>query len=96
MKVVRLVDEMTGICYDDEQRVVILTDKGEGSFSFGTDLSQAGLRDHEGPRTLSSLEPVSRLDRPVIAAINGEAVGQELEWILACHKRIASGMSRFV
>jgi enoyl-CoA hydratase/carnithine racemase len=100
-KYVLLADELSDLCStitsDDEIRVVILTGVGKGTFSLGMGLSGGVLGvDREssiGSRSLSEL--LAKLDQPVIAAINGDAVGQGLEIALACDIRIAAETSRF-
>jgi len=100
-KIVRLSDELTELCEeitnDEETRAIILKGSGDNVFSMGTDLiMQASEAKGEPWEKLWSLaEPIARLDRPVIAAVNGDAIGQGLEFVLACDIRIASEKSRF-
>ncbi|MEE9199363.1 MAG: enoyl-CoA hydratase/isomerase family protein, partial [Dehalococcoidia bacterium] len=75
---------------DDDVRVVILTGAGE-AFSIGTELDiphPDGLRDSLDRQRVAG--ELSRLECPVIAAINGDALGQGLELALACDIRLAS------
>jgi len=83
--------------WDEEMRVVVISDTGEKALSRETDLTKAvsvdGVEEEMEPRSLT--EPISKLNRPVIAAILGDAIGLGLELALACDIRIASETSRF-
>ena len=100
-KMARLSDELTDLCaevaWDEEIRVIILTGVEEKSFSMGTDLIGAVSRvDQESQIKFESIaEPIEKLNQPIIAAINGDAIGQGLELALACDIRIAVEKSHF-
>jgi enoyl-CoA hydratase len=84
---------------DDAIRVVIITGRGK-SFCSGDDLKEreAARSGGEDP-TLSFaalLDRIENLRVPVIAAINGWAVGGGLELTLCCDIRIAAGDAQFV
>jgi enoyl-CoA hydratase len=80
---------------DDSVKCVILTGAGDKAFVAGADIKELALMTpitgkqiaERGQRTLLSIE---RLPKPVIAAINGFALGGGCELALACHIRIAS------
>jgi enoyl-CoA hydratase/carnithine racemase len=101
----RKVVEELGSCFraieaDSEVRAVILTGAGEKSFVAGADISElAVLRPAEGKETSRRgqrvLDLIQDLGKPVIAAVNGFALGGGCELALACTLRIASENARF-
>jgi len=98
---VRCSDELGEVCaainHDEEIRVVVLTGADERSFVMETGLNGEASWENDGPQTrfCSLGNPIAKLDRPVIAAITGDAIGQGLELALACDIRIASEKSHF-
>jgi enoyl-CoA hydratase len=80
---------------DASVRTVVLTGSGEKAFVAGADISEMTglsplqLRDFSR-RGQSLMTAIERLDKPVIAAINGFALGGGFELAMACHIRLAS------
>jgi enoyl-CoA hydratase/carnithine racemase len=80
---------------DKEIRVVILTGSGEKAFVAGADIGELAKQDavtgkeytHRGQNVLNLIE---NLGKPVIACINGFALGGGCEIALACTMRLAS------
>jgi len=81
--------------FDETVKAVILTGAGEKAFVAGADINELAQATpmsgkataEKGQRTFRAIE---RFPKPVIAAINGFALGGGCELALACHIRIAS------
>lgn len=73
---------------DGDTRVVILTGAGEKCFSAGFDVSDAVNASVISPKARALWRRIDRFPKPVIAAINGYALGGGLELAMSCHFRI--------
>ena len=73
---------------DSDVRVVIITGAGEKCFSAGFDVSDAGHAHQTSPKARELWRRIDRFPKPVIAAINGYALGGGLELALCCQFRI--------
>ncbi|WP_207919785.1 enoyl-CoA-hydratase DpgD [Micromonospora sp. KC207] len=90
---------------DDEVRVVVLTGAGDRSFSVGQDLKELAVRNRAGtpPTTFGSrgqpgwprLTERFRFSKPLIARVNGYALGGGFELALACDLVIAAEHAEF-
>jgi enoyl-CoA hydratase len=83
-----------------EIRAVLLTGAGAKAFVAGADIEEIGgqgatdgqARARAGQRMMRRLE---QCGKPVVAAVNGFALGGGCELAMACHIRIASDAARF-
>ncbi len=95
------IQTIADIGENNDVRVVILTGGTEGSFCAGTDLSdlkqvsgtKTNLRGDSGDR--GRWWPLVACPKPVIAAIDGPAVGKGAEFTSQCDVRIATPRARF-
>lgn len=73
---------------NNDIRVIVLTGAGEKCFSAGFDVSDAANAAKCGTMGQALWTRVDRFPKPIIAAINGHALGGGLELALSCHFRI--------
>ncbi len=94
--IAELHDAFDEVENDKNVRVIILTGSGEKAFVAGADISEFADFDasqgaelaRKGQEILFSF--IEDLNTPVIAAVNGFALGGGLELAMACHFRVAS------
>ncbi|MBC8358296.1 MAG: enoyl-CoA hydratase/isomerase family protein [Candidatus Aminicenantes bacterium] len=85
---------------DEGLRVLIITGKGDKAFVAGADIKELVDRDARQGRKVSQerqeiFSHIENLQIPVIAAVNGYALGGGLELALACSIRICSDKAQF-
>ena len=88
------------ISCDDTVRAVILTGAGDKAFVVGADIREleelSATEGEEYSRHAQGIfDSIENLEKPVIAAVNGFALGGGCELALACSIRIASESARF-
>jgi enoyl-CoA hydratase len=98
--IAELADAVGHVESDDAVRGVILTGAGSKAFVAGADIGEVAS---QGPiegkaRALAGQRVMRRLERcgkPVLAAVNGFALGGGCELAMACHLRVASESAKF-
>lgn len=85
---------------DSSVKVIIITGAGEKSFVAGADISEFEGLSEQQAMTLAAngqevFKSIEDSPKPVIAAVNGFALGGGCELAMACHLRIASDNARF-
>jgi len=95
-----LHDALKTLDNDKETKVIILTGSGEKAFVAGADISEFSEFSVEEGANLAAngqkvlFDFVEELSTPIIAAVNGFALGGGLELAMACHFRVASHNAR--
>jgi methylglutaconyl-CoA hydratase len=83
----------SGVADDPSIRAVVLTGSGDRFFCAGMDLKEAGAPESPADRrdrlrASRDIEQLAALPQPVVAAVNGFALGGGCEMALACDLRI--------
>lgn len=81
-------------------RAIVLTGSGEKSFVAGADINELAVQTPVGGRDharhgQSLFDRIERLGKPVIAAVNGFALGGGCELAMSCTMRIAADTAKF-
>jgi enoyl-CoA hydratase len=92
--------QLETVLSDDAVRVVILTGAGDKAFVAGADIAEMSPLTPRQAMDFSRLgqsiaTTIDRFNKPVIAAVNGFALGGGCELALSCHIRLASAQAQF-
>ncbi|KAA8921448.1 MULTISPECIES: enoyl-CoA hydratase-related protein [Xanthomonas] len=99
-QVLQALDAAFAAAADDPQiRVVVLTGAGEKAFVAGADIAEMNELTPVQGRDFSQLgqrlmRRIERMPKPVLAMVNGFALGGGLELAMACHLRVAAEGAR--
>ena len=98
--IMELHDAFVTLDEDKDIRVIIITGSGEKAFVAGADISEFADFDAKQGKKLAAkgqkelFDLVAELSTPVIAAVNGFALGGGLELAMASHIRVASSNAK--
>jgi enoyl-CoA hydratase len=92
--------EIAGLEHDAEVGVVVLTGAGEKAFVAGADISElkdldSGSAREQALKGQAVFNRIAAMPKPVIAAVNGFALGGGCELALSAHIRVASENAKF-
>ena len=95
-----LDDSLKDCINDDKVGVIILTGEGDKAFIAGADIKKMKMMNRDeaydfGSKGQNLTKTIETSPKPVIAAVNGFALGGGCEISLACHIRVASDNAKF-
>jgi enoyl-CoA hydratase len=95
-----LSSAMASFKNDPDVRAIVLTGAGEKSFVAGADINELAVQTpvqgkEHARRGQQIFDTIEQLGKPVIAAVNGFALGGGCELVMACTLRIAADTARF-
>ena len=95
-----LIEALSAAGADSGVRAVIVTGAGERAFIAGADIKEMSRKSPQEAREFAKkghllTRLVEEMDKPVIAAVNGVALGGGCELAIACDVRIASENAKF-
>lgn len=100
-QVMRDLDEVISEVYkNNDVRSVIITGSGQKGFVAGADISEfVGLTVDEGKALAETgqklFQKIENCPKPIVAAVNGFALGGGCELAMSCHFRIAANNAKF-
>ena len=98
--VIEFISKIEGLLSEGDIRVIIITGSGEKAFIAGADIKLMQKMNKSEAYEFANLghklaNTIEKSDKPVIAAVNGFALGGGSEIALACHIRVASDNAVF-
>lgn len=96
-----LSNVLDDVCTNTEIKAVIITGAGSKAFIAGADISEFLSLDASGGSQLAQkgqdmvFNKIENCPKPIIAAVNGFALGGGCELAMACHFRLASENAKF-
>jgi enoyl-CoA hydratase len=94
-----LRDAFSGFRDDESVRAVVVTGAGEKAFVAGADIKELAVQSPGASRTHASIgqqvfDSIEMLGKPVVAAINGFALGGGCELAMSCTLRLAADTAK--
>lgn len=94
------LNDLLGIIKSDGSKVLIITGTGDKAFVAGADIEEINNLDGVSGKEFAEFgqkifNKIEQLGKPVIAAVNGYALGGGCELAMSCHMRIASEDAKF-